>query len=745
MPLNRRTFLIGGGILGGGLLIGVGGAVGALALHDRLAIQQAMVDGRLLSLFLAVHPDGRIVLLSPHTEMGQGANTGLVQIVADELDVPIDQVTVRQAPVDPAFGNGPLVKAFARLRYLDSAELSAAADHLLTNTAHYYADFNRLQITGGSASIRFTGWRSMRQGAAVARHQLIAAAAAEWNLDPSDLRTADGEVIAPSGERLAYGALAEAAATLPLPSDVSPKPRSEWRYIGQPVPRRDLPDKIFGRAAYGIDREVPGMSYAAVRNAKVLGGTVTAVTNESDLLARRGVDGVYVVPEGVAVVADNPWRAEQAVRAAQTDETAPEGAAHATTASLRADQLAALDHGPLEVTDEHGDVQAEFDAGEVIEAQYEVPFLAHATLEPMNATVWEDDGRVHVACGVQNPLAARAMCADTLGVPIDEVVFHAHTMGGGFGRRGGGLTAGTMNYLEQAVRLWDQRRTPLKMTWSREQDTRAGRYRNQAVGRYRATLGDDGSPRAWEGRSYGKATVANELSPLYGIPNRSTAHVDARQIVPYAAWRSVDASIYGFFLESFVDELALAAGVDPLEYRLRLLENQESRPTSDHHAARLAGALREVADLAGWRPGVDDQGRAMGVAAVHSFGSYVAQIASVSIEDDEVVVHDVWAAVDCGVAVNPDSVEAQMQGGIIFGLTAARYGRIDIDQGGVVQSNFHDYPMIRVRDSPQLHVRIVQSDEDPGGAGEVAVPPIAPAVANAIAVLKDRTRTLPLG
>ncbi|MBX2798310.1 MAG: molybdopterin-dependent oxidoreductase [Myxococcales bacterium] len=745
MKLNRRAVLIGGGLLGGGLLVGVAGVTTAVALHDRLALQQALAQGQLLSLWLAIHPDGRIELLSPHTEMGQGANNALVQIVADELDARWDQVHLGQAPADPAFANSAVMKGFIHSGIFDDAPLSAPVDHLFTNAMHLATDYAQLQITGGSASIRFTGWRSMRRGAALARHQLVAAAAARWGVEASTLRTVEGTVVSPTGQTLSYGQLAEAASRLAVPADVSPKPREQWRYIGRPVPRDDLPDKVFGRAIYGIDREVEDMVHAAVRDVAVLGGQVTAVTNEAEVLARRGVSSVLVLPGAVAVVADNPWRAEQAVRAVQTDETAPEPAASATTASLRAEQLAALETGPFEVVDEQGDVAAALASGEVIEATYEVPFLAHATLEPMNATVWARDGQVHVACGVQNPLSARALCAQVLGIPLGAVVFHSHTMGGGFGRRGGGLYEGPMNYLEQAVRIWDQHRKPVKMTWSREQDMRAGRFRNAAVGRYRATLGEDGLPRAWEGRSYGQVVAPSELLSLYGVPNRRTEHVDARQLVPYASWRSVDASIYGFFLESFVDELAAAAGADPLEYRLALLDNDEGRPARTEHARRMANALRQVAELASWRPGVDEDGRAMGIGAVHSFGSYVAQIASVSIEEGQLRVHDVWAAVDCGVAVNPDSVEAQLQGGIVFGLTAARHGRVDIDGGGVVQSNLHDYRLLRMADTPQLHVHIVPSEADPGGAGEVGVPPIAPAVANAVAVLRERPRALPLG
>ncbi len=745
MRPSRRAFLIGSGLVGGGLLIGVGGVVGSVALHDRLAVQQALIDGRMLALWLALHPDGRIELLSPHTEMGQGANTGLRQIVAEELDVRLDQIEVSQAPADPAFANGVLLKGFVQAGFLDGEEISPILDGLFTNAMHLATEYAQLQITGGSASIRFTGWRSMRRGAALARLQLIAAAAEQWGIDAAELRTEDGEVVSPDGERLAYGVLAESAAQQAIPDDVALKTRDQWRHIGTSAPRFDLPDKVFGRAEYGIDRHVEGLQYAAVRNVAVLGGTVRSVDNEDELLARRGVSAVHVLDEAVVVIADNPWRAEQAVRAAKTDESAPEPQASTNTETLKAAQLAALDTGPLDEVDVEGDPEAVLSAGgSVIEATYDVPFLAHAPLEPMNATVWEEDGRVHVACGVQNPLSARAICAERLGRPLEEVVFHAHTMGGGFGRRGGGLAPGVMNYLDQAVRIWDAARVPIKMTWSREQDMKAGLYRNLAVGRYRATLGDDGLPDALEARSYGAVVAPSELLPLYAIPNRSFAHVDARQFVPWTAWRSVDASIYGFFLESFVDELAEAAGEDPLEYRIRLLERDASRPLAAHHAVRMAAVLREVRDFSGWTP-EQRGGRAMGVGAVHSFGSYVAQVASVSVEDGKPVVHDVWAVVDCGVAVNPDAVEAQLQGGMIFGLTAARYGRVDIEGGRIVQSNFHDYPMVRLADAPQLHVRILNSDADPGGAGEVGVPPIAPAVANALARLQDRRRSLPVG
>jgi isoquinoline 1-oxidoreductase beta subunit len=737
VKLTRRKVLVAAAAVGGGLAVGlaavVGGGTVALSRHDRRAHQQADLprdlDGDLVSLWVQLQPDGHVVVHSPHTEMGQGAHHGLRLIVAEELVLPLEHVTVRQAPARTGFSNGNVIQGFV----MGDRKLEGFFQRVVENAFFLGGDLAHMQLTGGSTSIRFTGWRSIRVAAAAARQMLVAAAAAQLDADVTELVTADGQVRHPPTDRaLGYGELAPLAAQLPVPADPVMRPRSEWRLVGTSPPRADLPGKIFGGAIYGIDRHLPGLRYAAVRGARQIGGTIASIDNRDEVAAMRGVLAIVPVQEGVAVVADNPWRAQQAADALQLSE--PDGPhADEDTASLEAAMWAALDEPDrLTVLEEHGSIDSA--QGTEVRAEYFVPFLAHAPMEPMNATVWEDDGRVHVAAGVQNPLMARTFVVDHLQLADDDVVFHAHTMGGGFGRRASGGDD-MHNYLRQLLVAWKAvGRVPLKLIWSREVDMRQDRYRKQAVARYRGTVGDDGRASSWQADSFAEVMIPDDVGTAYAVPHFLQRTVHEATFVPYAYWRSVEASIHCFFNESFADEMARAAGADPLAWRIEHLP-------AGH---RLIGVLQAVRDASGWSATPADDGSAMGVAAYDLFGSYCAQVARVSLRDGQPVVHDMWCAIDCGTVVNPDGVVAQMQGGMIFGLTAALYGRIDIEGGGVKQSNFHDYRMVTLRDAPRLHVTLVDSDEAPGGVGEVAVPHPMASVANALATLGQRPRRLPI-
>ncbi len=731
MKLTRRHVLIAGAAVGGGLAVGLTATIGAVGTHDRRAHQAADLDadGDLVALWVQVRPDSSVVVLSPHTEMGQGAHNGLRQIVAEELDLPWEQVTVRQAPAQTGFSNGNVVQGFI----LEDGKLSGFFQKVVENAFFIGGDLLHMQLTGGSTSIRFTGWRSMRIAAAAAKQMMLAAAAAQLDVDITELSVADGVIAhAPSDRSMTYGELAPLAAKLPVPQAPVLKDPSTYRHVGHSRVRADLPDKVFGRTVYGIDRHVEGMRYAALTGAQQIGGEVLSIDNEADILAMRGVEAVVIVQEGVAVVADNPWRAQQAADAVQfTEGQGPNQ--HHDTASLRAMQEASLDdEGRMTVLDERGTTDGH--QGTVVEASYFVPFLAHSPMEPMNASLWEEDGKVHVAAGVQNPLMTKTFVKDFLEIDEDDVVFHAHTMGGGFGRRASGGDD-MHNYLRQALTVWVATgRAPLKLTWSREIDTRQDRYRKQAVARYRGVVGTDGKPAYWQADSYAEVIIADDVLTAYAVPNLLQRTVNEETFVPYAYWRSVQASIHCFFNESFIDELAQAAGADPLQYRLDLLPEGH----------RLRGVLQLARDMSGWATGVRDDGSALGVAAYDLFGSYCCQVARVSLVNGKPKVHDVWCAVDCGRVVNPDGVEAQMQGGMIFGLTAALFGKIDIEAGGVKQSNFHDYQMVKLAEAPRLHVKTVDSPHPPGGVGEVAVPHLSAAVANAMAVLGARPRELPI-
>jgi len=594
-------------------------------------------------------------------------------------------------------------------------------------------DLMDMQMTGGSTAVRFTGWEAMRKAAAASRLMLLNAAAQELGVSIDTLRTVAGTVVHAASERsLSYGELAAAAALLDSPDTVTMKPADQYRYVGRSVARVDLPAKVFANSDYGIDANVPEMQFAAVATSGVFGAQVKSIDNIDEVKAARGVSHVLIVPDGVAVVADNPWRAEKAV---QTVKFTREPHINDTlnTESIVISQRRALsDDLPVSLSVGYPD-----EMNPTITAEYLVPYLAHATLEPMNATVWQQDGKLHIVCGVQNPLLARSRAAAEAGRDLEDVILHPRQMGGGFGRRVAfSMTEDEpLNWLLQAVRIAVDTGQPVKTTWSRETDTRSDVYRPMVMAKLEGAIGDDGRPTLWRSRSYGKERNIKAVAPPYGIPNIAISFADRTHSIPTGFWRSVEHSQHGFFVESFIDELALVAGADPLLYRLSLLD--ENSPASR--------VMNKVAEMSGWHTGVDDRGRAMGVALVHSFGSTVAQVVEASMTSSGPKAHRVWCAVDCGLAVNPQAVEAQVQGSVSYALSAALYGKCDIKNGGVVQSNFHDYRLIAMSQSPHVEVAVLQSNSPIGGVGEIGVPPLAPALCNALAMLDgERRRILPI-
>lgn len=728
MKITRRTLLISGGVLGGGFLLGVAGIGGYVGSYDQRAIQQG-ARGRIIATWIELSSSGQVTILSPHTEMGQGVMTGLRQIVLEELDADPEQTTIEMAPATPEFANSDNIAGFILGGEGETSWTRTFVEKGLGRAAHLVG----FQATGGSGSIRFTGWRGMRTAAATAREMLLSAAATRLKVPASELTTDMGQIVhAGSGRKVSYGEVAEAASKLDVPTTPKFKDPSEWKYVGKRSPRVDIPDKVFARTVYGIDVEVPEMRYAAVAPPPIAGANVVGVDNEAELLKRRGVEAVVVMKDAVAVVADNPWRAEQAARAARVLYQEPDGGLLDSGALLehRRQTIAA---GGLDTVYSVGDAATALTAKGVIEAEYVAPFLAHSPMEPLNATIWSEGGKTHVASGVQAPLGARVFVAGALDVDLEEVVFHPHTMGGAFGRRGG-MDEVNNNWLRQAADIHKAVGGAVKMTWSREADTQLSTYRPADMARLRARLGADGKPVAWFSQTYAKVNNPHETTPMYDIPHVTIESANQPPALPFAYWRSVDASTHSFFIESFIDELAVRAGKDPVAYRLSLLSSK----------ARHRRVLKHVAEMAQWgKPG--PAGTARGVAIFESFGSIVAEVAEVSREGDQPRVHRVWCAVDCGVAINPDGVESQMQGGIIYGLSAALYGAITVKEGRIIQSNFHNYKPVRFSDGPAIEVAILSSPDAPvGGAGEPGTPPIAPAVANALAALDRRQRALPL-
>ncbi|HJV95457.1 MAG TPA: xanthine dehydrogenase family protein molybdopterin-binding subunit, partial [Albitalea sp.] len=603
-----------------------------------------------------------------------------------------------------------------------------------------------LQVTGGSSSVR-DAWLPMRQAGAAARALLVQAAAQRWQVAASECTVAQGVVAhAASGRHAGFGELAHAASTQSLPDDVPLKDPKDFRLIGKPVPRTDLPGKVNGSAVFGIDVRVSGMLYAAIRHAPVFGARVRSY----DAAPARGVKQVLRIGQSIVVVADSWWRAKTALDALRVDYD--EGAhAKLDSAALSAQLRADLDRRSGSGFRSDGDAERVLaDAPRKIEAEYEVPFLAHAAMEPLNCAARVKDGRVTVWCSTQVPSLARWKAAKVAGVDSDAVELHVPYLGGGFGRR---LET---DMVEEAVAIaMHTGGEAVKLIWSREEDMQHDMYRPAAVARFAAVLDDAGRPLAWMNRvaapSVGHGMVERLLPAMamdmpdknqiegafelpYAIANLSVRQVRSSTPVPVGSWRSVGHSYNAFFTESFIDELAHAAKQDPFEYRRALLA-QRAR-----HRAVLELAARE----AGWgRP--LPAGRARGIALHESFGSICAQVAEVSLGEGGVRVHRVVCALDCGSVVNPDTVQAQLQGAIVYGLTAALFGEITIKDGRVEQTSFPSYEMLRLAQMPVIDTHIVASHAAPGGVGEPGTPPIAPAMANALfALTGKRARRLPL-
>ncbi len=493
--ITRRKLLISGGLLGGGLLVGAVGLGGYINAFDRRALQRsALPDGnvKMLSQWITLSPEGHTTLLSPHTEMGQGSHTGLLQIVLDEMDVDPKRATVAQAPASPEFTHSDVMMGFI----LGEEKMTGWTKKFVEKTFGRACTLGNIQFTGGSSSIRFSGWRGLRRAAAAAREMLAQAGAMYFKVPVGEITTSNSKVLhAKSGRSVDYGQLAQAASLLPVPENPRYKDPSQWKYIGTSFARIDLPDKIFAKVAYGIDVEVPGMRYAAVAPPPVALGTITGISNEADIKARRGVEAVVVMEDAVAVVADNPWRAENAARAAEAIYDEPSGGL-LDSETLVEHQRATIDAGGLDTVYQSGDAVAALASGSDVEVEYTAPFLAHAPMEPLNATIWEEGGKVHVATGVQGPLSARASIAKTLGMDMKDVVLHPHTMGGGFGRRNS-LAGSSTNWLTHAAMVYKKVGGAVKLTWSREADVRLSTFRPSDVAKLRAKLGTDGKP--WRG------------------------------------------------------------------------------------------------------------------------------------------------------------------------------------------------------------------------------------------------------
>ncbi|MEX2049295.1 MAG: molybdopterin cofactor-binding domain-containing protein [Gemmatimonadota bacterium] len=715
---TRRAFIGAGTVAGGGLVLGVGGIAFAPNRLRYLPEGATAGDGQLTT-WIKIMPDNETTVLIPHCEMGQGALTGLGMLLADELDADWELVSVQQAPAEDVYANGYVVRAF-----LEEAGFAVPGwlERALDFGAFKMADFVGLQVTGGSTSTRGTGQFGMRVAGATAKSMLLTAGAERLGVPVDELSARDSHVLhQASGRSATYGELAGLAGTLDVPRRPVLKTRDQFRIVGTSRDRADIPSKVVGRAQYGIDVVVPDMLYAAIVRAPIPGGQLASV-EEAPARGMPGVREIVRLADAVAVVADGYWQAQQAL-----DALAPRftdgGVGGVDSEALYAAHAAAIAE---EARDE-----AAPGVG-VVDAEYRVPYLHHATMEPMCATARLANGRLEVWCGTQDPLSTRGVAADAAGLDRDDVVIHNQQLGGGFGRR----LPGTYDYVEQAVQVASAvSPRAVKLVWSREEDMRHGYYRPLVMARIRGELDPQGRPVRWAERFTGsRFGDVGPATPIYDIADKDVRAVAPPEHLRTGAWRSVAASQHGFFVESFIDELAHAAGRDPVEFRSALLE----------HEPRHRAVLLRAAEMAEWGTPVAE-GRARGVAIVESFGSIVAQVAEVGVESGRIRVHRVDAAVDCGFTVNPQQAIAQIQGGVVFGLSAALYHEITVQGGAVVQRNFPDYDMVRLANAPRVNVTFVDSGGSLGGLGEPGVPPVAPAVANAVfALTGQRLRTLPL-
>ena len=734
---TRRSFITTGLLVGGGLVVGVALRPGNRA---RGLAQHVVSDGEtLVHTWVKLDANNIVTAIVPHAEMGQGVGTSLTQMLADELDADWSLVKFEEAPAISQFANYPLGKGLL-LANVDLPEIVVpTVDGILLRTAQALD----LQITGGSMSVRATGVYGMRVAGAAVKEMLRSAAAEAWQVPLDQVVARKSQLIhEKSGRTEPYAAFAEAAAEMTPPASPKLKTPDEFTIIGRHVERHDIPGKVDGTATFALDVRLPGMLYATVRRAPTFGGGISSL-DDSKARAVEGVVDVIQLPEGkvealvgrfnaaasVAVVAEGYWPAKQGLDALDIvwSKTGNEEVSSGTIfEQFDRDISAAVDR---KVDIAEGDLEAAMaNADQVLTADYRAPYLAHTCMEPLNATAIVEDGRCEVWVGCQAPLPFRQAIADALGFDAENVVLHNCFMGGGFGRKS------RADYAIQAVQLAAKMGRPVQLIWSREEDVRQDFYRPAIQSRFRAALDSDGNLTAWENTYVDKHEPAEAPLIPYTLAARDIGHVSSPTHVPFGAWRSVDHSQHGFFTESFFDEVAVAAGQDPYEYRAARLK----------HKPRQLAVLRKAAEAADWGSPLGE-GRGRGISFQECFGSIVAQVVEVTVVDGQTQVDRVVAAVDPGIAVSPDGLSAQIESGIVYGLTAALYGGITIEKGEVKQSNFNDYQALRMSGAPKIETHIINSGNAIGGAGEPGTPGIAPALANAIYDATGfRVRELPL-
>jgi isoquinoline 1-oxidoreductase subunit beta len=691
--ITRRNFLKATAAASGALMVG-----GYFPGFDN----EAMAAGSLQpNVWVKVDADNSVTIMLSQLEMGQGVMTSMPMLVAEELDVEWNNIKTEWTPADAKYGN---------------------------------PNFGGAQLTAGSNSVRGM-WKILRESGAAARAMLVTAAAQTWSVPENTCTTDKGEVVhKASGRRVRYGSLVEKAAALPVPKNVALKDPKDFRLLGQSLPRLDVPDKVNGKAGFGLDVKRPGLLTARVVRCPVFGGKVASF-NADKAKAVPGVQHVVQISTGIAVVADNYWAASKGAQALEIKWD--EGALATLNSADIMKKYVALAEQPGKVARTQGDTAAALKSSRAFERTFQVPFLAHACMEPMNCTADVRPDRCDVWVPTQGQTSAQGAAVAASGLPAKAVNIYTTYLGGGFGRRG------ESDFVTDAVETSKAVGKPVKVVWTREDDIQHDYYRPVTYVRMWGAVDEQGQPVAFMQRMVQQSLMkrlgnlpANGVDFIsmdgaanlpYAIQNIRIEYTESDPGIPYGFWRSVGASVNGYVVEAFVDELATAAGKDPYQFRHDLLSK----------APRHRAVLDLVAEKSGWGKPLP-QGHGRGIAIMECFGSIVGQVAEVSVTNGAVRVHKVWCAVDTGWVINPDTIKAQMEGGTIYGLTAALKGEITIDKGRVMQHHFNDYPMMRHNEAPEVEVHIVPSVEAPGGIGEPSTAVAAGALVNAIAAVTGK-------
>lgn len=734
---TRRAFIIAGGVVGGGLAVGVGGMM-YVSKKIKEYTGEGFGDGSSLNAWIRIAPDNTIIMAVPRAEMGQGVYTSMPMLIAEELEVEMNSIKVIAPQPESPYANPFIVVNKPRDIYNGLSMMEKIAS------------FMPIVATGGSTTIR-DSYDNLRAAGASAREMLIQAAATQWGVDRSECYAQSGYVINKSNShKLSYGELATAASQIELSEIPKLKDQKDFKILGKPVQRLDIPEKVTGEAEYGLDARVENMLYAAIRHATYHDGQIQSVANQSEIEAMPGVEKIVLLPNGVgaAVIANNTWRAKNAALALEFEETGDNTLSSEQIAKIQEDVIA---NNIIATPQNDGNTTEVLDASDnVIEGKYNVPYLAHACMEPINCTVLINGDKAEVWIGHQGSSLVREGINAVTGIVLENIHVNMKYLGGGFGRR-----AELDMILHAAAVAKEIEGTPVQLVYTREESMRHEMYRPAVASHFRAKVNENGI-EAWENKmalqSVGYSSMMRIKPTFAEPPEKDPSSSEGAAHLPYQMdnvkvafgqmelpvlvgnWRSVGSSQNAFFTECFMDECAISVGQDPYLFRKKMLKNHP----------RFEAVLDKVAEISNWSKPLPE-GKFRGIALHKSFGSIVGQVAEITkIDEKSFSVDKFYNVIDCGRIVNPDTIEAQMQSGIIFGLSAALYGEITFSEGEVEQFNFPQYEMVRMNVAPTVVNHIMEIDEYPGGVGEPATPPAAPALANALfAATGERIRSLP--